>query len=317
MYFDTTFTNGVIKSREKYLLGDKIERMADGNLQDAFRTLKESGFGGDTATESFADSEALIRAEEQFVNAFITEYAPNAYTKAFLLAEYDFHNAEALIKCKFAGASEQKMLGEEGLFTIERLKEAVYSDKLEGLPKQLVEAINQTSSDFEEGKANGFTVDCAFKFALFEYLKTQAKNKKLKLILQNKADSANVSSALRSRDWALCEQMFVEGGKLPKSHIKALCELPIEQIKSGDFSEDIKAVAEVALKGEPLSQFEKQSDNYAVELLNLTRYDMKGIEPFVLYVLRRRAEIRNVRIVCVSLGAGLTSAQIKNKIRLY
>ena len=43
MYFDTTFTNGVIKSREKYLLGEKIERMADGSLQDAFRTLKESG----------------------------------------------------------------------------------------------------------------------------------------------------------------------------------------------------------------------------------------------------------------------------------
>ena len=73
MYFDTTFTNGVIKSREKYLLGEKIERMADGSLQDAFRTLKESGFGGDTAVESFADSEALIRAEEQSVNAFIEE----------------------------------------------------------------------------------------------------------------------------------------------------------------------------------------------------------------------------------------------------
>ena len=111
--------------------------------------------------------------------------------------------------------------------------------------------------------------------------------------------------------------MFVEGGKLPKSHIKALCELSIEQIKSGEFSSEIKEASEVALKGEPLSQFEKQTDNYPMELLNVTRYDMKGIEPFVLYVLRRRAEIRNVRIVCVSLGAGLTPAQIKNKIRLY
>ena len=152
---------------------------------------------------------------------------------------------------------------------------------------------------------------------MFEYLKTQAKNKKLKLILQKRADSANVSSALRSRDWALFEKMFVEGGKLPKSHIKALCELSIEQIKSGEFSSEIKEASEVALKGEPLSQFEKQTDNYPMELLNVTRYDMKGIEPFVLYVLRRRAEIRNVRIVCVSLGAGLTPAQIKNKIRLY
>ena len=138
MYFDTTFTNGVIKSREKYLLGDKIERMADGSLQDAFRTLKESGFGGDAGTESFADSETLIRAEEQQVNLFINEYAPNAYTKAFLLAEYDFHNAEALVKCKFADASEQKMLGVEGMYTVERLKEAVYQEILEGLPKQLV-----------------------------------------------------------------------------------------------------------------------------------------------------------------------------------
>ena len=44
---------------------------------------------------------------------------------------------------------------------------------------------------------------------------------------------------------------------------------------------------------------------------------MIGSEPFLLYVLKRRAEIANVRIIAVSKTAGVDPAVIKEKIRSY
>ena len=318
MRYDTVFTNGVVKSRERFLLGDKIERMADGTLAEAFRVLKESGFGGDAVADSDADVDLLIRAEERAVNAFIREYAPDDKTEAFLLADYDFHNAEALVKCRYAGASEEKTLGEEGVYTVEELKKVIDGEpcerKVDGI---LLKTVAAAVEDFSEGIANGFTVDCTFKRGLFEYMQKSARGKKLKEILSGRADAANVSSALRSRDFTLAEKMLVAGGKLPVSHIKELCEQPYEALKQGDFEDWIKEAVIASERAMPLTQAEKRNDDLALELLFLTRYEMIGFEPFLLYVLRRRAEIRNVRIVTVSLAAGLSPQQIRNKLRKY
>ena len=87
MAYDIAFTNGVVKSRERYLLGDKIERMADSGADEILKILKDSGFGGDIAATTLQDAEALIRAEERAVNEFIKEYAPDKRTAAFLLAD--------------------------------------------------------------------------------------------------------------------------------------------------------------------------------------------------------------------------------------
>ena len=315
MRYDTTFTNGVIKARERSLLGDKILRMAESERDEAFRILLESGFGGETPVDSPAQAEVLIRAEEAAVNEFIRTYAPDEKMKAFLLAEYDFHNAEGYVKCRYAGADEAKIISEDGLFPAAFVGKAVYSGELSGLPAEMKEAIEGAQALFNEGKANGFEIDCLFKRKLFSYKKRLAKDKHLKAILCASADAANVSSALRSRDAALAEKMFVEGGKLPKTRIIGLCELSFESIAAGEYSNEIKLAAKAAAEGLPLTEFEKAADETPLGILEPVRYDMLGAHPFLYYIMRRRAEIRNVRIVTVSLAAGLSDAAIKNKLR--
>ncbi|MBP5307707.1 MAG: V-type ATPase subunit [Clostridia bacterium] len=316
MRYDVTFTNGVVKSRERFLLCDKIDRMAESSLDDAFRMLKESGFGGDIAVDSPHRAESLVRAEEAEVNDFIRKYAPTDKIAAFLLAEYDFHNAEALVKCRYAGADEQKLLSAEGFYRSDIIKDKINGGASE-LPAELIEAILQSAALFESGKANGLEIDCIFKRLLFLYLKRLASDKKLKEIASASADAANVSSALRSRDARLTEKMFVEGGKLPKSLIIALSEASYQEIKEGEFSPQIKEAAAACERGEPLTLFEKSRDDFPLSLLYKTRYDMIGCEPFLTYVLKRRAEIANVRIIFVSKAAGFSPSAVKSRIRLY
>ena len=317
MRYSTVFSNGVIKSREKFLLGDKIARLADSSAEEAFGLLKESGFGGDAHAENISQAEKMVRAEEVLVNDFIKEYAPDPKTQAFLLAEYDFHNAQAAIRCKYAGADESKIYAPEGNLSVDALKAAAEKGEYSSLPKEVGDAMRDAAALFEGDKASGLDIDCVFRRRQYEYMQRNAASKPLKKILSASADAANVSTALRGRDEKLAEKSFLKGGKLSLEDIKTLCSATFQEIEDGDFPEDVKVAARSAAKGKPLTEFEKNTDDFALILLNETRYDMRGSEPFITYIMRRRAEIRNVRIIAVSLAAGIPSAQIKSKIRIY
>ncbi len=325
MRYDVAFTNGVIKSREKMLLGGKIEKMISGTYEEAISVLKESGFGGDLPEE--CSLEDYFRAEEVSVNDFVREYSPDKRISAFLLAEYDFHNLEAVIKGKFYGADEEKIIGAKGFYTVETLKNAVENESFGLLPLEMAQTVKQCAELFENGKADGFSVDCVCKKYLFEYLKKNAYSSVLKKILQCKADSVNVSSALRCGSVELFESSFVTGGSLQKQKIKETVWATKENGKT-DFLDSPYLLGdnlsiESAFKdactqredGRPLTAFEKQADELPFDILRATRYDMKGAEPFIGYVLTRRAEIKNARLVTVCLNAGLSEKQIRVRLR--
>lgn len=330
MRYDVAFTNGVIKSRERDLLGGKIEKMAESTPAEALNILKESGFGGGADCDNPSLSEGLFRTEEERVNDFVREYSTDEKTERFLLADYDFHNAEAFVKSKYFGADEWRIASADGFIPKVTLKECVEKKDYSKLPAALSAAITECAELYKKGEADGFKVDCAFKRQLFVYLKQNAKNLELKRILQDRADSANLSSALRCADDNALKQAFVTGGRVPIEEFIRLRTLGEEEILSGgafnkkikqisnslpSFDERVVSAVREKNNGQPLRTFEKQADDYPVELLGLTRYDMKGAQPFIGYVYTRRAEIKNARIVMVCLNAGLDAKQIKERLR--
>ena len=329
MRYDVTFTNGVIKSREKDLLGGKIEKMAESSLAEAFDILKENGFGGGAECDNPSSSEELFRAEEENVNDFIREYSSDEKTARFLLADYDFHNAEAFLKSKYFGADENRIVGADGFIAKSELKEAVDKENYSSLPSTLAKAVSECAEMHKNGTANGFKVDCAFKRQLFFYLKENAKGSALKKILEDRADGANVSSALRCSGEDALKEAFVTGGKIP---FEKLCEMRLASDEENfkrclsdnkrQFSTGVRTIEERAetafnekIAGQPLRAFERQTDDYPAELLALTRHELKGAEPLIGYVYARRAEIKNARIVMVCLNAGLDSKQIRERLR--
>ncbi len=339
MRYDVAFINGVVRSRERFLWGTRLERLAEGTAAEAFKALKDGGFGANAEAED-GDFESLIRAEENSVNSFIREYAPSEATERFLLAEYDFHNAEALVKCRLAGADAAKMLAPEGFYKTEDIKKAIDAmgenppaDANDGTGKTLSAANDGMGTpragkkDKREnplyaaaaqalalpaGQADGFTVDCVFQKALFRYMKRYAKGP-LKAILANKADAANLSALLRSDTFEYAAQMFVEGGKWPESQLKAIFEGSADV--NGELKRQVLAAREDAQNGRPLTAFEKYADEYPLHALYPTRYDMKGQEPFLSYIFKRREDIANARILAVCLAARLSPKETAARMR--
>ena len=113
--YGTVYTNGVIAVKERQLLGEKLLRFPGMTAEEVLRVLAESGFG--------TGGEDPLRTEERALDAFIREYAPTQADRAYFLVPRDFHNLKALYKAEKLAADPAPMLGPEGLWSVDRLKE--------------------------------------------------------------------------------------------------------------------------------------------------------------------------------------------------
>lgn len=316
------YANARAKSAENYLLGaDRFNRMLQADsAEDALKILREVNFGEGANAESALEFEALLRAEREKLNRFVREVSPSRAFRRFFLAESDYHNAEALIKAKHLKISAEPLLTAGGDIDPARMEEKIMADDYASFPPPMASALLYCDNAFVNGTATGARIGDAMKRALFADRKEcSAKNGDLKALYSVMADTANLSSALRARNYACFLEMRVPGGRLTENEAKALSEDPLETLKEklkyfylSDFA---FAAIDAAAEGKPLSAFEKLSDDALLLHFKKKRYDMSGCIPFMLYCYYKRAELTNLRIIMVGLINKLDRSEIQERLR--
>ena len=313
---DIAYTTGVIATKEKYLLKDRILRLAELSPDEAFRFLLETGYGGGAETAvSVYDFEKLIQAEEAKLDAFIREYAPNTRLSAYLLAPRDFHNAKALVKAFITGEEEDKMLAPDGLVESVAIKNAVKSGDYSALYPQLANAIKD-AMELAQTEVSGAKLGLLFEKSLSNYISSVSKGF-LKKMISAKTDMTNILTTLRSVDEAQAKEGLLPGGKLAEETLITLFdkEKALEKFKRTEYYDFVKTCLEAKEKGFPMTQAEKTRDGYDLAQFEARKYELIKNEPFLYYVYRRKIENENVRIVFVCLLAGLSEAEIKRRLR--
>lgn len=324
-YFDTTYTNGVIAAREKYLLKDKIFRLCELSAEEAFRMLLESGFGGgaETATSVY-EYENLIIAEENALDEFIRTYAPSVAEKEFLLSPRDFHNAKALVKAAHLGVDATKLLAPEGLIPISQLIACVETGNFASvkafnayLGGACEEATKLLSEDPSGVKTGGI-----FEKALYASLENTAKKKDvLKKLLSAKADMTNILTSLRAEDFAQASSQYLPAGKLSEETLEKLFNEDKERARRAfaatPYKQFVALCFEAQEKGLPMTEAEKIVGGFDTAYFAKRKYDLKRNEPFLYYVYRRRVENTNVRIVFACLLAGQSEREVKQRLRAF
>ena len=325
VYYDTTYTNGVIASREKYLLKDKLLRFCELSAEEAFRLLLESGYGGGASVAANVyEYENLIAAEENALDAFIRQYAPSEAEKAYLLSARDFHNAKALVKAAYLKRETEKMLAPEGLIEIGKLTACVESQDfapLKALNAYLGGACEDAVALLEENPS-GAKLGEIFEKALYSYLFSVAKRKKvLKDLLLAKADMTNILTALRSGDAEIAKEKYLPVGTLSHSELDQLFaedrEKAVKAFAATPYTDFVRACFDAIEKNEPMTQAERILGSYDTEYFAARKYELTKNEPFLYYVYRRRIENANVRIIFVCLLAGLDEMGVKRRLRAF
>lgn len=316
------YANARAKALELTLLGlDRLNRMLDSETaSDALKILTEINFGEGVNISSPLDFEELIRLEQNKLNDFIKNTCQEDGISKFFLFKNDYHNAEAFIKSKYLKIDVENMIVQGGYFDKEVLRDCIFNDDYKKLPKNLAKALLFLDGEFVAGRATGDTVNGEIIKALYSDLAEAVKsNKYLNEIFKAKVDFANVSMALRSRDYNKIKDKFLFGGNLTESQFKSLSEDSFDVIKEtfkfSKYSNVILSAIDCAEKKIPLSDFEKLSSSFPVALLNKEKYSTDGSIPFMQYCFYKLADIENVRIIMVGLINGLDKNDVKNRLR--
>lgn len=318
--YDTTYTNGVIASREKYFLKDKLYRLCELSAEEAFRALLESGFGGGAeTTSSVHDFERLVAEEEARLDAFVREYAPSIAEATYLLAPRDFHNAKALVKGAYLGESTEKMLAPSGLIEIAVLEKCIRERNFSALDNPALAKACEDAFLLLEEDASGAKLGAIFDKALYAYLQKAVKGKRvLKKLLAYRADTTNILTAFRATNRTDAEEKYLPAGTLSLELLGALFadeSVLKDAFKRTDYADFVANCLEARAKNIPLTQAEKLRDGYDTLYFVARKYELRKAEPFLYYVYRRKAEIANVRITFVCLLAGLDEQNIKRRLR--
>lgn len=322
---DVVYTNGVIAAKESYLLGGKIFKLCEASAEEAFRSLTENGFGKGAEAKSFREYEKLIAADNADLDEFIRIYAPSDAEKAYFLAPRDFHNAKAAVKALYSGGDLKAMLAPDGLVPAEEIvgcvKENDFSPLYNELKEACVNAVELFSKSQEEQTAvSGAEVGLIFENAKYKYLlKACARNRFLKKLLVSKIDMTNILTAFRSQTAEYALNNAISGGKLKEEKLKLLFSENVEKAENSlngtPYEEFLKLCFDTKNNALPLAKAELKLDNAETDALEKKKYELKNKEPFLYYVLRRRAENSNIRIIFVCLSAGMEEAAIKSRLR--
>ena len=216
---DIVFINGLVKSREKYLIsGEKFARIIDASSSDeAFKTLCEYNFGGEVSADARPeDYEKLCSAEWDKFMEFLREYAPNERFLTCLTARNDFFNAECAVRQKNVGTSDDAFMP-AGIYPVDALKGAA-NGKV-NVPATLSAPIKAAQELFDKGEATGANVSTLFLRAYFAYMLKTVKNADWKQFVVYEIDAKNISTALRADSYEKADNLLIDGGKVKKIYL--------------------------------------------------------------------------------------------------
>lgn len=318
---DAVYTNGVIAVKEQALWGTKLQRLAEGSAEEAFRALVEGGFGKGCDAASVYEYEALLAADERDTDAFIREYAPSQAELAYLLSPRDFHNAKALVKALVTDTDASPLLAPEGAVSVERLETCLREEDFEPLPAELGGAMQAALAlRTEEGEVSGAELGLLFERALFRHLAAVCKrNKFLRSLVRAKSDMTDLLTAARAPSQEAAEKSYLGVGALSAKELSAIFtenqEAAETALRRTGYPRFVELLFEAKRSGSPFTQAERLLSDYEIETLAEHKFELSRNQPFLYYVFRRRAENANVRILLACLLSGRSEQEIKRRLR--
>ena len=140
---------------------------------------------------------------------------------------------------------------------------------------------------------------------------------------KNLIDFTNIRTLLRAKkqekDVEFLRQIIIEGGNVRKETYLDLLNRELSSdtdvFKKLEIYKYIKEALDSFKERGNLSDFEREMDNYFIDLIKDVKYITYGPEVIFANVLAKEMEIKNLRIILVSKLNGLDSEFIREKLR--
>lgn len=317
---DTEFAYGVahIRAHELSLLSnDNLESMISAaNLGEAVRVLGDKGWD----TESGDISEMLLKESEKNWK-LICDCLPAEHLLDCLIVENDFHNLKTSVKTAFTKEDPDQYFLFPCVYDPQQVKEAIEKKDFSSLPEcmgETAEKAYDVLARLGSGQMSDVIIDrqaMAIKLQLAE----KSDSALLKNAVAMNVAAANIKIALRcvktGKSLDFMKKAMSE--ECPIINIETLQKKAVEGENAvTSYLEGVKEFSQAAsLLKESSTLFEKYLDDAIMDKVKEAKYTSFGVEPIFAYFMAREAEIKNVRVILSLKRNGISSDEIRKRVR--
>ena len=289
-----------VKAMETGLLTrERMEQILEAKSdEEAAKILQECGYPELDAADPEAMDAALSAAREETLSDVMDGAPEPRYIELFKL-KYDYHNVKALLKAEAMGTSADRMLMDMGRVSAAVLKEAVRTGELDELPPMLASAVAEAREILDttrDPQLSDIALD-RWTYADMAALAEDTNSDFLRGYVAVQIDAANLRALVRTvrmgKSPEFLRGVLIEGGEIPTDGILTLSANHgsgmSEVYGPTRFAAAAEAGAE-ALRGGPLTKFEKLCDDAVGDYLAGAQYVPFGEAPLVGYLAARETE---------------------------
>lgn len=309
---------------EKSLLTKSdFERLIEAvDINDALRILQETKYKEEVAKLSKAkDFEEVL--DKMTINFYKDMYSMTRDKNVvdLLALKYFYHNIKILVKENILSESLENLYYDIGDFPVDELRKNLDNSGNENFATIAKEAIEE----YEKYK-NPQDADIYIDKKYFEKLKEIAEELKVdlfKVYVRDLIDFTNISTVIRSkgqdRSIEFLKKILIPGGNLDVNSLENLFNIEIDEnislFKSTGFYKYLRKGLEEYKQSGSMAEFEKQKDNYFMELVKESKKVTYGPEVLFAYLYAREIEIKNIRIILISKLNSTDPTSIRERLR--
>lgn len=326
------YVQGVVQTRilEKELLTNvKFEQLIEAeNTDDLWRHLKTTAYANLLQERHYTDEQF-----EQFLNDALQWEYERMYEITldrkfihFLQLKYDYFNLKVLCKEQLLKEDLTHLYLPLGTIATEELTLAYEEGSLNEVNKAYSKAIRRVLTHYEKNHDPQWIEILLDQFYM-EHLYKLAEQLDLPLFQQYvraKIDFVNMKTVLRVQKQAhnmdFLEKVLLKYGEIEEEKLLySLNDSPTELIrkyKHENIGPHLVKALEVYEKDKQLTVLEKAMDNYLLRTIDDAKYIHFGPEPLMAYMLKKEAEIKNLRLIFISKLNKVSVDKINERMRV-
>lgn len=298
----------------RLLTPEKAERLLEAaSDEEARKLLVECGYA-----EALPLEEALRERRETLYKELTTAVPEPRLIELFQL-KYDYHNIKAILKAERRGISPERLLLPGGRYDAARLQSEWQQEHTLQVSDTARRAAQEAAALLRENDPQG--ADLRLDAASYSEMRTLAEEMKsnfLRGYVRNLIDAANLRTAVRavrSGSSEVLSQALLEGGSVSPHAIMATEPAKWGELFGAGALGKAAALGVAAIRGGPLTAFEKACDEATEAYLSAARRTPFGEETVLCYLISVENEITAIRIIMTGRQAGLSSEMIRSRLR--
>lgn len=315
-----------IRVKEKELLNKAtFDRIIDAsNLSEAIKFLN------DTVYQSFfrdidkaQDYEKALTKKQEKNFAELYKISPDSRVVDLVANNYIYHNIKVYVKDRLLESELSHLYVKIG--ETDWKQYANSNQEIEHIKDEYTNVIDKASLEYQESKS-AQNIDIVIDKLYMQSLKDLADEMDVDLFtkyVKDLIDFTNINTFLRcqrqERDVSFLDHVLFDGGNLSLEILKKIYygdldpSSPIfRHLTIGKFVE--KGIESFKKTGS-LSEFERQKDNYFMQVIKDAKRVTYGPEVIFAYLYAKEMEIKNLKIIFICKLNGIEASLIRERLR--